>query len=589
MLAREIERTCEYSSYKRLVDYLVNPMGTQERVGQVTLSNCVSTSVRDAVMEVLNTQALNERVAEKTSHLLVSFQQGDEPSPELLQIIETRLCQALGLDEHQRISVVHHDTDNLHMHIAVNRIHPTSLNGHWPRWSRYVLAYASETLERELGTLQETDWHLKRDEMGKAKSALKVYLNNAFVHDALNCGSWAALHALASTHGVALQPRGQGLELRHSNGARVPASAISRALTLGQLQKRLGEFLPAELALSRKATASHGSPQRVQRPTTQVAPIHSEEARPPLQMEHLADTESFCGWLQRHHASHMQEAGSWDALHTLGAEHGFAVRLRNNGLVFESDAGVVVKGSSVHRLLSKGQLEKRLGPYKAPLQSSGAPSAAAKQPPSTRQTTAKPSPRDVAQAQSGSAELFARYQRAQAHRKEYKQELLKALRSEQSAAFKQWKDRARLRRRAILGTANSRVVRAIWHSYANRVAAQERAQLKTQFNTERTAIQQQHPQEGWLEWLRRQAAQGDLEALNALRKRASRARRSQGPQQQNHSLLNQPKQRNHGTPVGSPDTGAVRGPDKQWSDHMQDGTGSRRLRDFFFGRTVRAT
>jgi hypothetical protein len=47
-------------------------------------------------------------------------------------MIEERFCKALGYAEHQRISVIHHDTDNVHIHVAINKIHPTTFTPHNP-------------------------------------------------------------------------------------------------------------------------------------------------------------------------------------------------------------------------------------------------------------------------------------------------------------------------------------------------------------------------------------------------------------------------------------------------------------------------
>ena len=49
-----------------------------------------------------------------------------------LQKIEAQFCEALGFGEHQRVSAVHTDTDNLHIHVAINKIHPKNLTIHNP-------------------------------------------------------------------------------------------------------------------------------------------------------------------------------------------------------------------------------------------------------------------------------------------------------------------------------------------------------------------------------------------------------------------------------------------------------------------------
>lgn len=82
-------------------------------------------------------QALNTRVASnKSYHLVVSFRPEDEAklTPDILRDIERRFTQAQGLSEHQRHCAVHTDTQNIHMQIAYNLIHPVTLTRNDHPW-----------------------------------------------------------------------------------------------------------------------------------------------------------------------------------------------------------------------------------------------------------------------------------------------------------------------------------------------------------------------------------------------------------------------------------------------------------------------
>ncbi|WP_434800727.1 relaxase/mobilization nuclease domain-containing protein, partial [Escherichia coli] len=107
------------SSFSGLADYITNPQSKQERVGVIKATNCQSQDVQDAVTEVNITQRLNTRSeSDKTYHLVISFRPGEKPSEDVLNAIEESICQSLGFGDHQRLSAVHHDTDNLHIHVA---------------------------------------------------------------------------------------------------------------------------------------------------------------------------------------------------------------------------------------------------------------------------------------------------------------------------------------------------------------------------------------------------------------------------------------------------------------------------------------
>ncbi len=114
MIIRHIPmKKTRLSSFSGLVQYLCNQQNKQERVGKVRLSNCNSLDPIWAVQEVLATQAKNQRATgDKTYHMLISFAPGENPSPQVLRKIEDRVALSIGFKEHQRISVVHHDTDN---------------------------------------------------------------------------------------------------------------------------------------------------------------------------------------------------------------------------------------------------------------------------------------------------------------------------------------------------------------------------------------------------------------------------------------------------------------------------------------------
>src|SRR5471030_1530707 len=107
-------RTMNKSSFSGLVAYITNARDRNERVGDVRITNCLSEHHEWAAQEVECVQRQNTRSkVDKTYHMLVSFRAGEQPSADTLTSVEDQLCAALGYNEHQRVSVVHHDTDHL--------------------------------------------------------------------------------------------------------------------------------------------------------------------------------------------------------------------------------------------------------------------------------------------------------------------------------------------------------------------------------------------------------------------------------------------------------------------------------------------
>ena len=111
-------------------------------------------SVEDAaeIKEIESTQAQNTRAkGDKTYHLIISFREGEQPDPEQLKDIEESLCKAIGLGKHQRMSAVHTDTDNLHVHVAINKIHPETFKMIEPYYDQYKMGEVCQALEVKHG------------------------------------------------------------------------------------------------------------------------------------------------------------------------------------------------------------------------------------------------------------------------------------------------------------------------------------------------------------------------------------------------------------------------------------------------------
>jgi hypothetical protein len=152
MISKKVSmKTPEKSRFSKLVAYLVNDQGKHTRVGEVTITNCVSTDLPLAVREIAAIQQLNTRAqSDRTYHLLISFRAGNNPDSQTLKAIEERFCTELGYGDHQRISVVHRDTDNLHVHVAINKIHPGNLTIRDPKADYRIRSKLCAVLVAEL-------------------------------------------------------------------------------------------------------------------------------------------------------------------------------------------------------------------------------------------------------------------------------------------------------------------------------------------------------------------------------------------------------------------------------------------------------
>ncbi|HGY9224483.1 TPA: TraI/MobA(P) family conjugative relaxase, partial [Escherichia coli] len=309
------------TSWERTADYILDSAnGTTEgeKVASYRVTNCGTDDPADAAILIQATQAANTRSkAEKTYHFVYSFPPGEQPDLETLHAIEDELCAAIGLDEHQRVSAVHIDTDNLHVHVAINKVHPTGLQNIEPYYDQFRLMEACERLEVEHGLqrtfhgLEAKQRHQNRDiELLPAKapeqrdSLFREHLRNAYD---------------------------------------LSISKPPEAKTLNGLRKL------SDTRLQRQS-ADKAEPVRI------GAKVASVEAQ--------SGIETLIGYAARELAPAMRQATSWQELHDAAAEHGLEVRQRGAGLVIgEPDSGIWAKASNVGRDLSMKALTDRLGPF----------------------------------------------------------------------------------------------------------------------------------------------------------------------------------------------------------------------------------
>jgi len=146
MIAKIIPIKCvRKSSFSVLVRYLTDRQDKSERISQVMVTNCYTDDLLAALIEIQKTQDMNKRArSDKTCHLVLSFPEGECLPHADLNKIEARFCEILGFADHQRISVVRDDTNNPHIHIAINKIHPRNYTIHNPYYDNKKVASLCE-------------------------------------------------------------------------------------------------------------------------------------------------------------------------------------------------------------------------------------------------------------------------------------------------------------------------------------------------------------------------------------------------------------------------------------------------------------
>jgi hypothetical protein len=266
MIAKRIARERGASNFRRLGRYILDGAAEEEqavmarmadyilgaekcRAANVRFSNCVSADAELALKEILATQAMNKRAkGDRTYHLVISFPPAERPTLAQLEDIERVLVERIGLGGHQRLSATHLDTGHLHLHVAINKIHPESFRCVEPYYDKRRLMQACMELEAKHGLMRTAHGEVAnvRDATRTAREAMLALFRSDILQKALtNPGprTWEDLHRVLREQGLELRLRGAGLVFENAVGTvRVKASSVARELSLKALTDKLGPY-----------------------------------------------------------------------------------------------------------------------------------------------------------------------------------------------------------------------------------------------------------------------------------------------------------------------------------------------------------
>ncbi len=261
----EHRQATDPASWTRLGAYILDTSHAGEKVAWARATNCGSDDPGWAVRDILATQARNTRSkSDKSYHLVVSFPEGERPSRQQIEDIEDRLCDALGFGEHQRVSAVHQNTDNWHLHVAVNKVHPATLRNVTPIRDHFRLQAACAELEIKHGLTPEPhtlDSGQSRENRARGRAAdfearhggqsflawTQEHAGPALMAARDGGMGWQAVHQAAAALDLDVKLRGAGLVVGHKSDSRLHAKAsdVGRGLSLKSMTDKLGPFEPA--------------------------------------------------------------------------------------------------------------------------------------------------------------------------------------------------------------------------------------------------------------------------------------------------------------------------------------------------------
>ena len=221
-----------------LVRYFTSPeiRNAQEKCVYHHALGFFTTDVESQISEMVALASESVRSADPVNHYVLSWREGEQPSFEQVDEAVGIFLDELGLQGHQVIYAMHQDTDNLHLHIAVNRVHPETLKcveinkgfdkeavqraiariEHVQGWqpetrSRYVVledgtvAHKGEREQRTVPRQPARDYEQRTGE----RSAERIAMEDA-APVIRTATSWQGLHQALAEIGMRYEKKGSG-------------------------------------------------------------------------------------------------------------------------------------------------------------------------------------------------------------------------------------------------------------------------------------------------------------------------------------------------------------------------------------------
>jgi hypothetical protein len=256
-----------------LCDYIAGPRAgaADEKVEHRGATNMLNIDHVGQVQEMSDLAEVARRSPQPVQHWILSWRSGEQPTAGQADEAVKMFLAEMGLGEHQCIYALHRNTDNYHIHLAINRVHPetervVTVNG---RFDIEAAHRAIARVERAQGWQREAGGRYRVLDSGEVRRAPKpaasiervpttrardfenltgqVSAQRIAIDDGApvlrKARHWAELHAQLAERGMRFERKGSGAVLWVGEVA-VKSSTTGRDCSMAALEKRLGDFTP---------------------------------------------------------------------------------------------------------------------------------------------------------------------------------------------------------------------------------------------------------------------------------------------------------------------------------------------------------
>ena len=255
------------SSFRDLINYCLGVTGHSQGAVLYTGKQKIN-DLKTAAVEMESLAMENVRCKSPAFHFILSWRSDESPTNEQVDEAVSIALKELDLSGCQAVWGLQSDTDNLHVHVAVNRVSPETFKAVKPAggWTKKALEKAARKIEIVQGWDVEHSGRYSVDEFGNIheKNASEIIQPEVSqiardIEAHTGCESfersakreiapilsrvlsWDELHRELAEHGYSFEKRGNGAVIC-SGEKYIKLSKISRESSLSKLEQRLGKY-----------------------------------------------------------------------------------------------------------------------------------------------------------------------------------------------------------------------------------------------------------------------------------------------------------------------------------------------------------
>ena len=284
MIAKNVPNTKKSSTkagrVAGLAEYITEPELSNEREKCISSEavNFLSNDLQSQTAEMVALAQEAVKSKDPIDHWVLSWKEHERPTPEQAREAAAIFIKHCGLEGHQYITGLHDDTENMHLHIAVNRVHPDTC-----KVVKINQGFDKEAAQQSIAVIEKVqgwspeknaryrtndkaelviDQTTKRPQIFKAadkpleptgpakdmeiqtgeKSAQRIGIEQAAPIIA-QATSWKELHTSMAAAGLEYRREGSGAKV-YVGDVGVKASDVDRKASFSAMQKRLGPYQP---------------------------------------------------------------------------------------------------------------------------------------------------------------------------------------------------------------------------------------------------------------------------------------------------------------------------------------------------------